>query len=131
MRDWDVSVADVAALANPQENAQVSAHLGEECRIGFGMECGFAGGPVQALEMIYKHGTFDLFDRCGERKGIGFSPAGQRTDNDQPTGSVIALFGNHQSGPALCLLASCLRIEIEPNDISRSWNVRTWNGRLH
>lgn len=51
-------------LANPQQNAKVGAHLWQKRRIGPGVEGGFAGGPVQALEVVHQLRTIDLVNGC-------------------------------------------------------------------
>ena len=114
----------VRSLADPQQNAQVGTHLGQEGGISLGVKSDVARGPVQTLEMVHEHRTFDLIDDCRECERVRFSLAGEGTDNDKSAGSVVALIGNHKGGAAFSLLASSLGIEVEPNDVSRSRNIR-------
>ena len=87
------------------------------------MEISVAASPVHTFELIDEDGAFNLADGDGERKRIGLSFAGERAHDCQAAGAVVTHIGEHESGPALGLLAADFRIEIQKDDVAGFRNV--------
>jgi len=91
-----------------QQHRHIGAHLLEDCRIGFGMKNGLAGGPIHTLEMVSQHGAFDFADGHRQGKRIRLALAGERTHHCKAAGVVVASLGQHQRRTALRLLPAAV-----------------------
>ena len=86
-----------------------------------------AASPVEALQLIDENGTFDFAHGDGEREGVRLALAGERTDDGQAAGAVVADVGEDERGAALRLFAADLGIEIEEDDVAGVGHVGSYH----
>jgi len=83
--------------------------------------------PIYTLEMIYQHSPLHPFYYSWKSEWVGLSLTGERTDDNQTTGAIVAPVRQHQGRSASGLFTARLRIKIQPHDIPGFWNVGSYH----
>lgn len=74
---------------------------------------GFAGFPIQALDLIGKHHACSVRIVAGnDFKGVALSLTGHGTTEHQAADSVVADRREDEGRSMACLLMACLRVEL-------------------
>src|SRR5258708_37905935 len=87
------------------------------------MELRIADCPIEAFELVNENSAFYTINKGRKCERIRLALAGQRTHNSKPACSIVTLVSQHESGSALRLLTTSLRIEIQENDVASFGHV--------
>jgi hypothetical protein len=86
--------------------------------------------PVHAFERIHQNCSFHRIPNYWESERIRFSLADERANDYQTTGEIVGLIDQHPSRAAAALLASGLRIKIQPRDSSSLRDVAHYHSTI-
>src|SRR5262249_22831498 len=122
---WGSVVMRVASsCGHIQYSGEYPLHFIEDRRRHGFNEGGAACPPVDALHLLDHHEALGRRIRQSDARALWpISPCDRASDH-QPRGLIEFLVGQHQRRTVLCLLTPCLRLEIDPGEITAAGQVR-------